>query len=109
MPTIMNHGYTYPSGYNYPVHNGYCQPVDTNQMGNTFSANQISINASIAQLLQEMQAMKSTINNLTLTNQNLLQGRNVQQGKGDATYVNSKAGLSWKQYCWSCGCCGHWS
>ena len=54
---------------------------------------------NFSQLLREMQDMKNTIKNLTLTN---------QQSKKEQKDVNPTNGLPWKRYCWSCGCCAHW-
>ena len=58
-----NHRFCYSPRYNYPVGSRYLQHVDTN------SVNQVSNASSFEELLKEMQAMKATINTLTLTNQ----------------------------------------
>ena len=59
--------------------------------------------ATIAQLLQEMQTMRSTIDNLTLSNR-----QSLNKTPGDKA-INPRTGQPWKRYCWSCGCCTHWS
>ena len=76
----MNHGYNYPSSYNNHIEQQNGLPSDTNlQMGSNFGTNQVTHNSSIAQLLQEMQEMKATINKLTLTNIKLTNARNTPQ------------------------------
>ena len=74
--------------------------------------NQVSTATSLADLMKEIQTMKSTISNLTLTNQQL-QNQSGQGGhpkrNGVEKDVNPVTGKAWKRYCWSCGCCAHWS
>jgi len=68
------------------------------EIGN-LSANQVAGNSSLTQVLQEMQAMQATINNLTLINQNLATARNNQNFKGTDNLVNPNTGLPWKLCC----------
>ena len=100
-----NHGFGYPGGYNYPVEHNYIPSIDNNM-------NQVSTATSLADLMKEIQTMKSTISNLTLTNQQL-QNQSGQGGhpkrNGVEKDVNPVTGKAWKRYCWSCGCCAHWS
>lgn len=67
-------------------------------------------NPMMTQLLQQMQAMQQQISGLTLTNQQLSASkRNLSTNQGTNKDLNPKTGLPWKRYCWSCGCCSHWS
>lgn len=71
-------------------------------------------NPMIAQMLQQMQAMQQQISGLILTNQHLNKSgrQNLTTNKGGKNLnydVNPKNGLLWKRYCWTCGCCPHWS
>ena len=59
-----------------------------------------------------MQVIKETISNLTLSNQQLQsQGGKGGSPKGNGVLedTNLETGKFWKIYCWSCGCCTHWS
>ena len=61
------------------------------------------------QLLQKMQHQISSIN-LTNQQQNQFGGKyNTTNQGGNNKKVNPRTGLLWKRYCWSCGCCTHWS
>ena len=102
-PSTTDYEYPYQnSTYEHSTPNGYVLPVESEADNNM--ANNVSNNQEIAQLLREMQEMKNTIKNLTLTNQ---QTKN-KQVKKERNNVNPKNGLPWKRYCWSCGCCDHW-
>ena len=87
--------------YNMGSTHGYCYPTEQSnslqeniapQLSN-LSANQVDGNSSLSQLLQEMQAMKATISNLTLMNQNLATAQNNPNFKGTDNDVNPKTGL----------------
>ena len=102
----MSHGYTYPSSFVNQLEQQNRLPSDPNvQNCSNFIVNQVLNNSSIAQLRQEMQDMKATINNLTLTDKALNNIRNTQQPKqtqhhrGDGKNLNPKTGLPWKRYC----------
>ena len=93
-----------PQWQNLPLHpSPFVQQHDLNQM----TSDQTTIN----QLLQEMQNMRTTIDNLTLSNR-----QSSHKGSFDKTFkgsfdktINPRTGQPWKRYCWSCGCCPHWS
>ena len=71
----------------------------------------------MSQILQQIQVVQQQISGLTLTN-----GTNGQQTQNtnrtamtthntnatNTTSIHPRIGLPWKQYCWTCGCCGHW-
>ena len=98
-PNTTNFELPYQSNvYNHAIPNGYSLPEETES--EMHAANNVSnTTESFSQLLREMQEMKNTVKNLTLTN---------QQSKKEQKDVNPKNGLPWKRYCWSCGCCAHW-
>ena len=60
----------------------------------------------IDQLLKQMTAMSNQI-------QALSGGNNTNTATGlssaSSAHINPKTGQEWKRYCWSCGCCSHWS
>ena len=78
----------------------YQPPIDTSLLSQ-FGVNQISTSTTIAQLLQEMKDMKCTI--IELKN-----GQANSKSSSSGT-INPRTGQPWKRYCWSCGCCTHWS
>lgn len=67
------------------------------------SVNQVTNGPSLAQLLKEMQEMRTTITNLTMVN------NQHSQQIGEDKSVNPRTGQPWKRYCWSCGLASHWS
>ena len=77
-----------------------------------FIAAQTNDTPMMYQLLQQIQVMQQQISGLMLTNKQLSHhGGNIlstNQG-GQNKDLNQKTGLPWKHYCWSCGCCPHWS
>ena len=81
-----------------------CLPINPSPFDQQHGMNQTtSEQTTIAQLLQEMQNMRTTIDNLTLSNR-----QSSNKGPFDKT-TNPRTGQPWKRYCWSCGCCPHWS
>ena len=59
-PNTTNFEFTYPSGYNYPVENGYSLPDETES--EMHAANNVSnTKEGFTQLLREMQEMKNTV------------------------------------------------
>ena len=60
----------------------------------------------IDQLMKQMTAMSNQI-------QALSGGNSMNTGTGQSgssfSHINPKTGQEWTRYCWSCGCCTHWS
>ena len=94
-------------GYGFPTEQNNSLQENTPEFV-SLSVNQVASNSSLSQLLQKMQAIKATISNLTLTNQNLATTNNNQNFNAE-NLISPKNELPWKRYCWSCGCCTHWS
>ena len=63
-PLTSTQCYGNPGGHNYSTDNNYQPPMDN-------TMNQVSTASSLVELMKEIQDMKSTISNLTLTNQQL--------------------------------------
>ena len=57
----------------------------------------------LQQLLTQISSMQSQIEKLSTTDSG-----SRKQEKPSST-INPKTGRQWKRYCWSCGCCTHWS
>ena len=70
----------------------------------SYGAN-MATTSPLSQLLKEMHEMKSQLSTLTLTNQNV----NSRTPPSFDKTINPRTGQQWKRYCWSCGCCPHWS
>ena len=87
-PNMHNIGSTH--GYHYPTKQTNSQQENITPQLSNLSTNQVAGNSSLSQLLQEMQAMKYMISNLTLMNQNLATVRNNQNFKGTDKDVNPK-------------------
>ena len=65
-------------------------------------------NPMMMQMLQQMATMQSQLANLTLSATNTPRTRGLGLGTNTST-VNPRTGKPWRRYCWSCGCCTHWS
>ena len=73
---------------------------------NNMLAVQQQHNTTLLQLTKQLQSLQNQLTNLTLTNQNPA----YQQSKLQKdNIINPKTGQPYKRYCWSCGCCPHWS
>ena len=61
---------------------------------------------TIQQLSKQLLALQTQLNNLTLVNQQMNTGTQI----GDmGNNINPTTGQPYKRYCWTCGCCPHWS
>lgn len=73
---------------------------------NNMLAVQQQHNTTLQQLTKQLQSLQNQLTNLILTNQNPA----YQQSKLQKdNIINPKTGQLYKRYCWSCGCCPHWS
>ena len=76
---------------------------DTNmqeqQFHNVFAVQQQQTNA-LQQLSKQLSMLQTQLNSLTPTN--------IKNPTQDTT-INPKTGQPYRRYCWTCGCCTHWS
>jgi hypothetical protein len=96
--------YVTPANYNAPT---------VGQEQTMFSAVQSNQDPVLQQLLAQMAQMQQKIENLTLTNNGSKKksraNRNLKNSASPTDKINPKTGRQWRRYCWSCGCCDHWS
>ena len=59
------------------------------------------------QLMKQMTIMQAQLGALTHKNKNTNKSNKDMIAPSDD--FNPKTGQPWKRYCWSCGCCPHWS
>ena len=64
---------------------------------------------SLQQLAKQLEMLQTQINNLTLTNQNVGLQRAGGNKNNTDNIINPRTGQPYRRYCWSCGCCTHWS
>ena len=62
----------------------------------------------LEQLLKQMSAMQTQLGTLTNTKNYTTKVTN-KENIAPMDNFNPKTGQPWKRYCWSCGCCPHWS
>lgn len=58
----------------------------------------------LQQLLSQFSSMQSKIEELSNRDSS-----SKKTGSKKSGTINPKTGQPWKRYCWSCGCCTHWS
>ena len=81
-------------------------PDFTPSQNTMFAAQQNANNPMIAQLMEQMEIMQTQLAAVC----SLVPNESIPNDatKKDNT-INPKTGKPWKKYCWSCGCCTHWS
>ena len=96
--------YLTPAIYNAPT---------VGQEQTMFSAVQSNQDPILQQLLAQMAQMQQKIEDLTHTNNGSKKksraNKNVKNSASSSDKINPKTGRQWRRYCWSCGCCDHWS
>ena len=76
--------------------------MDANNL-QMFAAMQQKNDPIMLKLLQQMADMQSAITNMTLT----YKAQKPNAPLSDS--INPKTGKPWRRYCWTHGCCTHWS
>ena len=62
----------------------------------------------LEQLLKQMAAMQTQLGNMTNKKSYTTKATN-KENTAPMDNINPKTGQPWRRYCWSCGCCPHWS
>ena len=80
----------------------------------TESANSVSTMTSMESLLTLIKNLEKKVDNINkpssaVTTTSSSRDKNNNNTTGNNNNINPKTGLPWKRYCWTCGCCTHWS
>ena len=62
----------------------------------------------LEQLVKQMSAMQTQLGNMNNKKSYTTKVTN-KENSAPMDSINPKTGQPWKRYCWSCGCCPHWS
>ena len=74
----------------------------------------------LQEITKRMDQLQTQLQNMQLINTQSISGVKIPPTLGQPVIppattpttnknINPKTGLEWKRYCWSCGCCAHWS
>ena len=82
---------------------------DSTQTYQNMLAVQQNQNNTIQQLTKQLLNLQSQLNNLTMVNQNQTYQGNLKDKNPQLNIINPRTGQPYRRYCWTCGCCPHWS
>jgi hypothetical protein len=82
---------------------------DSTQTYQNMLAVQQNQNNTIQQLTKQLLNLQTQLNNLTMVNQNQTYQGNLKDKNPQLNIINPRTGQPYRRYCWTCGCCPHWS
>jgi hypothetical protein len=82
---------------------------DSTQTYQNMLAVQQNQSHTIQQLTKQLLNLQSQLNNLTMVNQNQTYQGNLKDKNPQLNIINPRTGQPYRRYCWTCGCCPHWS
>ena len=86
------------------------QEVQDNNYINGMMTVQQQQSNSLQQLTKQITILQSQLKNLTLSNNSQQQfNPNTSNKLNTDSELNPRTGQPYRRYCWSCGCCTHWS
>ena len=82
------------------------QPVQEINTLSTESANSVSTGITMDSILSLFKNLEKKVDNLNTPGNN---GNTLTAPPSINQDINPKSGKPWRRYCWTCGCCTHWS
>ena len=85
----------------------YCAPTNSMEQEKMMAAIRQQEDPQVTALKLQLELLQKQFLMLKTPSGTGQEGGTKDEGSTNQD-INPKTGQSWKRYCWSCGCCGHW-